>query len=181
MPRPRWGGGSLGRSCSCPAGPPLASPRLIRAAVEQGKLGDPRSVHYLTATLVGRQRKILGYWFDQVSPLDAFVLDSGGRGLRLCFDDLAVEHHIGGLTAADASWTATAFDFEGRPLGWSNLAAPDPAGGRTACVAGFPTGATRGGYTIPRLRARRGERTLPPGEIHLGTFEGPRTIGIHRH
>src|SRR5262249_36006666 len=41
----------------------------LRAAVEAGRLSDPRSVEYLTDTLVARQRATARHWFERTAPL----------------------------------------------------------------------------------------------------------------
>jgi len=58
----------------------------IRAMVVEGNYQNSRAVDYLVKTLVGRQQKIVNYWFEKVPPLDFFQVTD--EGLR--YTDLAV-------------------------------------------------------------------------------------------
>ena len=75
----------------------------VRALVATGRLTDPDAEEYLVQTLLARRDEIGRYWFDQVNPLDRFVLlrwDDAGSPYILEFDDLAV---TGNLERADHS------------------------------------------------------------------------------
>ncbi len=153
----------------------------IRVAVEQGKFEDPRAVDYLVETLVARQRKAARFAFEQVNPVDNFVLAQDGAGYRLCFDDLLVTYQLRPGTAAVTKYRATTYDYAGKATGWR----ADATAGtdKTACVGPFQPGASEDGYTIVRIDTRRIDDQLVPVEVHLakdpasGAF---RIIGINR-
>jgi hypothetical protein len=136
----------------------------LRAAVDAGRLSDPRAAQYLVDTLVARQRATALYWFARTDPLDRFAIDARG----LCFDDLALVHRL-----VVAPETRYAVSLDG---GTTTLLAPEP-GGRT-CTAPL---AIRD-YSIVKLEVRR-------AGLGTGTFvhiardprtRAPRVIGIWR-
>ena len=142
---------------------------LIRAAVVEGRFQDPRAVEYLVDTLLARQRKIGAYWFSRVNPLDHFAVQNGS----LCFDDLWLVYGYGG----DASYQARAYDFDGRPTGWTQSARP------RACLTGIPAGRDHEGYVIVAITTTRNGRTQSPVLVHLAA--DPKTgalriIGVRR-
>jgi hypothetical protein len=146
----------------------------IRAAVEAGRLTDPRAVEYLTDVLVARQRATARYWFERVDPLDRFELATGQAGAALCFDDLALAYQ---LMPGPARYRITAYDGDGRALGPASTVASGAAG-RT-CTGPLPLA---GGYAIVEIEATRGGgsgRTY----VHLGAdpaTHAPQVIGIWR-
>jgi hypothetical protein len=60
----------------------------LRVLLAQGKYRDSEAMEFLLQGLLGRRDKIASYWFNQVPPLDHFVV----RGDRIVFSDLAVMH-----------------------------------------------------------------------------------------
>ncbi len=71
----------------------------VRAVVATGQLTDPAAEEYLLQTLLARRDEIGRYWFDQINPLDRFVMegspsaagiDGNASRVRLTFEDLAV-------------------------------------------------------------------------------------------
>jgi hypothetical protein len=145
------------------------SPALIRAAVVEGRFQDPRAALYLVNTLRVRQRKIGAYWFSRINPLDHFAVQNGS----LCFDDLWLVYGYGG----DASYQARAYDFDGRPTGWTQNAGP------RACLTGITAGRSHEGYVIIAITTTHGGRTHSPVLVHLAA--DPKTgalriIGIRR-
>jgi len=58
----------------------------LRILLDQGKYQDPAAVEFLLQALLGRRDKIARYWFNEVPPLDHFVV----RHDRISFGDLAV-------------------------------------------------------------------------------------------
>jgi hypothetical protein len=156
------------------------TPELIRVAVEQGRYPDPRAVDYLTDTLVARQRRLGGYWFRRVNPLDRFRVTDR----RLCFSDLLLAHGL--ATPAEQAmtgWWARAFDYAGRPLGWQRRAVATAGRPGWACLSGVRLAPDEQGYTIVQINTQRGGASLAPVEVHLARAPGtghPRIIGIER-
>jgi hypothetical protein len=124
----------------------------IRAAVEAGRLSDPRAVDYHPDPLIARQRATARYWFDRVNPLDRFAASAGATGATLCFDDLALAYRLGGDPAA-TQYRVTTYDAEVRPLGPVDSVHPDPAG--HACTAPLASAPSADGYTIVRVETVR--------------------------
>jgi len=153
----------------------------IRIAIEQGRFEDPRAVDYLVETMVARQRKAVKFAFEQVNPLDDFVLTRTADGYQLCFDDLLVKHALSPGTGAVSRYAATTYDYAGVPTGWS--AAADAGDAQTACVQGLvPSGGTDN-YTIVRMDTMRIDQRLKPVEVHLATDPATgelRIIGLNR-
>ncbi|HEX3763734.1 MAG TPA: hypothetical protein VHW23_33795 [Kofleriaceae bacterium] len=155
------------------------SPAQIRAAVEAGRLSDPRAVDYLTDTLVARQRTSARYWFERVNPLDRFTVEPRGSGAALCFDDLALVHRLDAEAAA-TQYRIASYDRAGSPIGSPATFRASGAAGHS-CV-GPLTLAPGDGYTIVEVE------TIRPG-IALSTLvhvardpktSAPRVIGIWR-
>ncbi|HEU5059340.1 MAG TPA: hypothetical protein VFU21_22560, partial [Kofleriaceae bacterium] len=112
-------------------------------------------------------------------PVDRFDVAEGGRGWRLCFDDLAIAHRV--AAAERTRYRARAFDHDGRPTGWQRAAAAT-AGGRT-CLDGLAPPRSHGGYTIVELSTERPGAELPATLVHLAPAPGsgaPRVIGLWR-
>jgi len=156
------------------------SPAQIRAAVETGRLSDPRAVDYLTATLVARQRAAARYWFDRVNPLDHFAIASHDGGAELCFDDLTLVYRLD-ADPAPTRYHLSSYDRNGNAIGAAAAFRPTGAGGH-ACIG--PLTLTTGGdrYTIFRV-----ETTRP--DVALATLvyvaldprtRAPRVIGVFR-
>ena len=147
----------------------------IRAAVEAGRLSDPRATDYITETLVTRQRITARHWFSRKSPLDRFAPAEAGRAL--CFDDLMLAYRLA-PPSMGTRYEVTAYDRGGRPLGATAETGPDAAG--RAC-APVPLAPTRDGYTIVRIDARRAPRTLT-SYVHLArdAAGASRVIGVWR-
>jgi hypothetical protein len=156
------------------------TPAQIRAAVEEGRYSDPAAVEYLVKTLIGRQRKIVRYWFSRVTPLDSFAI-RGNRSPALCFEDLALSV---GLQEDDGStrYRAVAFGYDGQPLAWQRELGPE-AGGAT-CVPQLAMPQENQGYVIVRVAVRRAGREMPPVDVHAARDPNtgrPRVIGLRRH
>ncbi len=156
------------------------SPQQIRAAVETGRLSDPRAVDYLTSTLVARQHATARYWFDRVNPLDHFVIPPHDRGPELCFDDLALVYRLGADPAA-TRYKLRSYDRSGRPIGAAAVFRPTGASGH-ACIGPLTLAAGGDQYTVVRV-----ETTRP--DVALATLvyvardpktSLPRVIGIYR-
>ena len=88
----------------------------ILAAAEQARFSDPRAARRLTEVLMKRREATLRYWFARVNPVDRFAVADGEDGWTLCFDDLALVHHL--VPAGGTRYRARAFDHDGRPTGW---------------------------------------------------------------
>ncbi len=150
----------------------------IRAAVEQGKYTDPRTVEYMTETLIRRQRKTAKHWFDRVNPLDRFEVHPAGESYQLCFEDLSLKYR---LDRSPTRYSARAFDYEGRATDWraETGAARD---GRT-CLHRLSPSRSRDGYTIIEIRTVRPGLDLPPTLVHLAVNKRTkklRVIGLRR-
>jgi hypothetical protein len=150
----------------------------LHALVETGKLSDPRSVEYVTDTLVARQRATAAYWFARVNPLDRFAAYHD----RVCFDDLAITYDF--APSATTRYAITRYDRDGRELArtatdalTSVAASPD---GRTCIPLSLPAG--RDGYAIVRVTTTRPDFTGST-DAHIArdpASGAPRVIGIWR-
>jgi hypothetical protein len=145
----------------------------LAAAVETGRLTDPRASAYLLETLIARQRATARYWFEQVNPIDQFAVE----GDRLCFTDLALEHVFASTTRT--RYEVTTFDRAARQLGPGH--ALRPTGSRT-CSAPLRLPASREAYTIVRIVTGR-PVALGPTYVHLARdprAQRLRVIGVWR-
>ena len=148
----------------------------IQAAVEAGRLSDPRAAEYITDALVARQRATAYHWFRRTAPLDRFALDD--RGGALCFDDLLLSYRLAPLAQA-TRYTVAVHDRSGRALGPPRELRADAAGRTCAAVT---LAGDRDGYSIIRIETRRLRFT---GETHVHvardpTSGTPRVIGVWR-
>lgn len=162
------------------------TPAHLRAAVEQARYSDPRAVDYLVEMLVARQRTAARHAFDQVNPLDGFMVRRDGDAYALCFDDLLVRHGLVPAAGSTTRYRARSHGFDGAALGWEAGAMPGRGAGHqgSACVRGLVPGGSHDGYTIVRLDTVRAGRSLPPVEVHLAADPATgalRVIGVHRH
>jgi len=73
----------------------------LRACVEAAEYSDPAAEEYLVKTLMERRRKILDYYYGNVSPLDAFAISQEGGALALSFVDRFITD---GLTSESAEF-----------------------------------------------------------------------------
>lgn len=131
-----WGAKILGR---------FTRPQ-IRAAVAAGRFSDPRTVEYLTDTLVARQRATLAYWYARVNPLDRFTAGADG----LCFEDLAISARL--ASAAATRYELASYDYDARPIGRVVVAA-GPNG--TTCTHAVKPAGAGDGYTIVKITTLR--------------------------
>jgi hypothetical protein len=151
----------------------------IRAAVESGRLSDPRAVDHLTDTLVARQRATARYWFERVNPLDRFAAANASTRTALCFDDLALRYRLGGSPLA-TRYRVTAYDVDGRLVSGARELPASRTG--HVCSSPFDLAVPFDGYTIVRVE------TLRPGFsgetfVHLARDPASgiaRVIGIWR-
>ena len=146
----------------------------IQAAVEAGRLSDPRAAEYITDALVARQRATARHWFSRAAPLDRFAPE-GARGL--CFDDLMIVHQLAPVAGA-TRYTATPYDRRGAMLGSPLERRADPSG-RT-CTGPLPLAADH--YTIIRLDTTR-LGTTRTTYVHVArdpSSDAPRVIGVWR-
>jgi hypothetical protein len=144
----------------------------IQAAVEAGRLSDPRAVSYLTDTLVARQHKTAEYWYRQVNPLDMFEVDD-----ELCFDDLAIAQ--GYVAAVGTRYTISATDRLGRRIG-SDVGIAAATDGHT-CIATPPLAAQPDRYTVFRIAtARPGFRRSTDVHVARDRAGAVRVIGLWR-
>ena len=147
----------------------------IRAAVEAGRLSDPRATDFITETLLVRQRLTGQHWLSRKSPLDRFAPDASGRAL--CFDDLLLAYRLAAPSVI-TRYRVTAYDGGGRPLGAATDVEPDAAG--RACAPVTPAFGGDG-YTIVQIDTRRGASELT-AYVHLArdAAGAPRVIGVWR-
>ncbi|HEU0034539.1 MAG TPA: hypothetical protein VFQ53_28140 [Kofleriaceae bacterium] len=152
----------------------------LRAAVEAGRLGDPRAAAFLVETLVARQRVTASYWFQRVNPLDRFELVATVGGHALCFDDLALEHRLASSTTT--RYAVAAYDARGRALG--ELAQLRPGSRARSCTGPLPIADGGDGYTMIRIATARPElASALTTIIHVArdpSSRQPRVIGIWR-
>jgi hypothetical protein len=131
----------------------------LRAAVDAGRLSDPRAVEYMVDTLVARQRATARYWFARTSPLDHFEVRDGA----LCFDDLMRTY---GLSGAATTHEVTLYTHDG-----AQRAHYAPM--RETCTNALPFE----DYSIVRITTRRLGRAV---DIYVHVVHGARVIGIWR-
>jgi hypothetical protein len=74
----------------------------IRAMVETGKITDPQSTQYITATLAERKSKIGRTFFSKILPLDHFRVENE----NLLFNDLAVHYGFHPRRSYAVEWSA---------------------------------------------------------------------------
>lgn len=150
----------------------------LRAAVEAGRLSDPRAADHLVDALVARQRATGRYWFRRVSPLDGFEVIERVEGALVCFDDLLLTHRL--EPAAGTRYQAASHDRAGRALGAAPTRAAEPSG-RT-CAGPLPLAPGGDGYTIVRLITTRPD-VSGATSLHLARPPGTgalRVIGVWR-
>ncbi|MCW5802001.1 MAG: hypothetical protein KIT31_06405 [Deltaproteobacteria bacterium] len=150
------------------------TPAQLRAVVESVGMSDPRSTEFLVGALVMRQRRVAGYAFTQVNPLDGFSTD----GTRLCFDDLLLTYGLG--RAETTRYTIRARDRLDHPIGNPRTYSAQPSG--RACAWPVPLSADTDGYTILAIATTRPhfERST---EVHIArdpSTQAWRVIGIWR-
>jgi hypothetical protein len=153
----------------------------LASIIEQAKLSDPKAAAYMLDVLVERQRRTARYWFERVSPLDAFAVEPDpdrAGALRLCFDDLSLRYELG-HTPGGTRYALDVYDYGGAALGEPRVIAAREA--RT-CVGDIPAGTAREGYTIAKLAVQRDARALPPVRVHLARTAAGRyeVIGLRR-
>jgi hypothetical protein len=133
---------------------------LLEAIVAQGQLSEPAAVSYLIDTLLARRDALGRAYLDAVTPLDEFSFSNG----RLCLTDLA-----------------TFYGFaEGGQIEWltgSEVGAAVAIGSKGRACVKLRAG---DGYTVFRMRVRRGSETRPPMELHFKAGSRPRILGIIR-
>jgi hypothetical protein len=146
------------------------TPEQLRAAVEAGRYTDPKAAAYMLDTLVARQRVVAAYWFARTSPLDGFTI---GAGDELCFDDLALVHHLTERTTTE--YAVTAYNRDGRP-------ARDRVRFRPSAASSCTPSLAYNGYTIVRIETAR-PSVVPPVFVHVDrdpVSRKPRVIGVWR-
>jgi len=158
------------------------TPAQLRAAVEQGRYSDPRTVDYITTTLIERQRKTARHWFDRVAPLDRFAVEATGpTDQRLCFEDLALRYRLAGSPPAGTRYAARAYDGDGRRLPWSVVATGTRDG--RVCLPRLAPAAGANQYTIIRIETSRPSQNLPGVLVHIAReprSPALRVIGLRR-
>ncbi|MEO8704443.1 MAG: hypothetical protein ABI867_30600 [Kofleriaceae bacterium] len=145
----------------------------LAAAVDAGRLTEPRAKEYLLKALIERQRMTARHYFERVAPLEKFAMSEGA----LCFDDLALEYKLGSIVGT--RYTISVYDVEGRELAAPRTITPEQS---HTCLGAVPM--PRGGdqYTIVRIdttRANLDAATL----IHLARDPktgNARVVGIRR-
>ncbi|MBX3158504.1 MAG: hypothetical protein KF773_21220 [Deltaproteobacteria bacterium] len=150
------------------------TPDQLRAVVESVGMSDPRSTEFLVGALVSRQRRIGGYAFTQVNPLDDFTID----GAHLCFDDLLLVYGLG--RAATTRYTIRARDRAGHPVGPARTFSAQPSG--RACAGPVPLALDAEGYTILEVATTR-PHFHRATEVHVARDPAThawRVIGIWR-
>jgi hypothetical protein len=133
---------------------------LLEAIVAQGRLSHPDAASYLVDTLLARQRAIGRAFLEAVTPLDHFTISSAA----LCMVDLAVRHHL-----------ASSGQIE--RIGDRQVLEARLVDARGRLCFSVPR---HEGYTVYRLRTRRGADTRPPMEVHFKGGNRPRILGIVR-
>jgi hypothetical protein len=144
----------------------------LRAAVESGRYSDPRTVDYLTDTLVERQQITARHWFGKVAPLDQFT----AHGSVLCFDDLLLTYRLA-AAGKITTYRITTTDRAGLRLGRSQTT---PSVSGRACTAPLQLADAADGYTIIAIETRR-HTFAATTYVHVARHEGAmRIIGLWR-
>jgi hypothetical protein len=133
---------------------------MLRAIVAEGALSEPGAAPYLVKTLVERRNAIGRAYLETVSPLDDFAVGAFG----LCMTDLGVRFGLATHGFVER--------LDGRRVVEQRAVAE---GGRV-CLT-LPSDE---GYTVYRLRVRRGTGERPPFELHLKGGAHPRILGVVR-
>lgn len=124
----------------------------LHAIVETGRLTDPRSVEYLTDTLVARQRATARYWFSRVNPLDRWrISEYAPGGPALCFDDLLLTYGLA-PAASSTRYLLTGYGRDGTEIGWRDAIGANVKG-RTCARLVLAPGAEA--YTIVKVQTKR--------------------------
>jgi hypothetical protein len=149
------------------------SPTHLALAIAAGSISDPRAQRAIQAALEARRRKIAGYWFERVTPLELVSL----IGSKVLLRDEAVQQ---GLSQANVT------DYRVNFIG----SAGDRIGGGftlhphgSVMVFTLPDAVlARRDYVIALVTARRSGRLLPRTfELHLALGgQKPTAVGI-RH
>lgn len=151
------------------------TPAQIRAAVETGRLSDPKAAAYLTQTLIERQRMAARYWFSQVAPLDRPEVVLAAGGYQVCFDDLMLAHE---LSSVATTYSVTTYDKAGKPAAAQAPITASASG--HSCTGPLTLGGGDDAYTITEIR------TVRPGldastYVHLARDGGAmKVVGIWR-
>ncbi|HEY8947038.1 MAG TPA: hypothetical protein VIM73_22495, partial [Polyangiaceae bacterium] len=133
---------------------------LLEAIVAQGRLSHPDAASYLVDTLLARQRAIGRAFLEAVTPLDHFTISPGA----LCMVDLAVRHHLASSGRIER-------------IGDRQVLEARLVDARGRLCLSIPR---HEGYTVYRLRTRRGPDARPPMEVHFKGGNRPRILGIVR-
>ncbi len=133
---------------------------LLEAIVAEGKLSDPLAARFLVSTLIQRRNTVGRTYLDAVTPLDDFELTAD----RLCMTDLMLRYGL--AKRGSVEWLDDGEVRATRSVG---------ADGRL-CVKLR----RNEGYTVFRMRSRRGDSTRPPMELHFKAGARPRILGIVR-
>ena len=133
----------------------------LAALVREARLSHPRAAAYLVDALYRRRSIIGSTYFERLSPLDHFGIDSE----RLCAVDLSVYHGI------VTSGLVEALDEHGE-VQYDTLVGPR---GRV-CLPIFADDR----YRIYRLRTRRRAEVSPVMQVHFKGGTDPRILGIVR-
>jgi hypothetical protein len=150
------------------------TPAQIRAAVEAAQFSDPRTVEYLTNTLVARQRATVAYWYARVNPLDKFTATAGG----LCFEDLAITAQL--ASPGQTRYELASYDRAERPLG--RVVIDGVPGAAAICTGSVKLANAGDGYTIVKITTSRPAYTGSTA-VHLARDGGTgawRVIGVWR-
>jgi hypothetical protein len=133
---------------------------MLEAIVAAGRLSEPSAASYLIDTLLARRNRIGRAFLEAVSALDHFELEPG----TLCMTDLSVQ--LGLAAPGRVEW-----------LHGARVVRSFAEGRRGRLCVGLPKAS---GYTIFRVRVRRGATARPAMEIHFMSDDNPRILGIVR-
>jgi hypothetical protein len=135
--------------------------RLLDAIAGAARFSDPEATAYLARVLHARRSAIGHAYLEALTPLDALSIAGG----RLCGYDLGVYHGL------RRSGVVERLDDDGEVLGRWRVGAR----GRVCLPAPRAPG-----YTVYRLRIRRGLDEKPPMQVHVVGGERARIVGILR-
>ena len=149
---------------------------LVEAIVAAGELPQPQAAAYLVDALLQRRERIGHAWLEALSPLDELRIGEDS----LCMVDLGVRYGLASDGVVERLPPRYRPDLDDA---WSesesSLQAFRVAADGAVCL---PLSG-EGGYTVDRLRVRRGRERKPVMQVHYIWGEGagePRILGLIR-
>jgi hypothetical protein len=131
---------------------------LVRAAVQAGRLSDPRAEQFLGDALIERRNKIGRAFLTKVNPIVDTALAADGT---LTFRNAAVQH---GFAAAPTTYKAVWNHFDNKTGDSRSIGETDGAGLQLRAPAGLPS--DRGSFVRVDLSAAAQEHPSWSAPVH---------------